>query len=463
MSLSAAEESAADASRAGKLKTAVIVVHGMGEQRPMETLRGLVAALWTSDEEVSRKRRARTFSKPEEIVGNFELRRITTMRGAPPADKRFDFFEFYWQHLMRENDLGTVVDWTFRLLRRRPGRVPKSLFPIWSALWFIILVFATVWMLQYAKDAFPNARFLPAQPDWLAPVATIVAASLGWMLKSWVGPVLGDAARYFDGAPENVGVRQAIRSAGVDLIEKLHAAGKYDRIIVIGHSLGSVIGLDILYNSFARITKEAWFSADMAPACGTAMKDLESAAEALDAASPQAEEAKRGEYRTRQRAYWRSIVNAGHKSERGRPLWLVSDFITLGSPLAHAQVFLARNETEFESRKKDRETPSCPPIPEKLKPWRLHFFDGSKKLKSPHHAAVFAPTVWTNIYFEYRFPFFGDPIGGPLKSLFGKGVEDWSLPAGRSFRHTKYWSIKHGDAVKKLRAAVNLSESGFPP
>ena len=33
-------------------KTAVVVVHGMGEQRPMETLWGLVTALWTADPDI---------------------------------------------------------------------------------------------------------------------------------------------------------------------------------------------------------------------------------------------------------------------------------------------------------------------------------------------------------------------------------------------------------------------------
>ena len=45
---------------------------------------------------------------------------------------------------------------------------------------------------------------------------------------------------------ENVAARQTIREAGVDLLTKLHGSGNYDRIIVIGHSLGSVIGYDVL-------------------------------------------------------------------------------------------------------------------------------------------------------------------------------------------------------------------------
>ena len=41
--------------------------------------------------------------------------------------------------------------------------------------------------------------------------------------------------------------------------------------------------------------------------------------------------------------------------------WLISDFITLGSPLAHATFLLANSRDEFKTRKKDHELPTCPP------------------------------------------------------------------------------------------------------
>jgi len=31
-------------------KQAVLLIHGIGEQRPMDTLRGFVETVWTSDE-----------------------------------------------------------------------------------------------------------------------------------------------------------------------------------------------------------------------------------------------------------------------------------------------------------------------------------------------------------------------------------------------------------------------------
>jgi len=50
----------------------------MGEQQPMETLRGLVNALWVCDSDITGKRDSTIYSKPDSITGSFELRRITT-------------------------------------------------------------------------------------------------------------------------------------------------------------------------------------------------------------------------------------------------------------------------------------------------------------------------------------------------------------------------------------------------
>ena len=42
----------------------------------------------------------------------------------------------------------------------------------------------------------------------------------------------------------------------------------------------------------------------------------------------------------------------------------------------------------------------------------------------PHHAAVFGPTRWTNLYFPSKLLLWGDLVGGELRSIFGPGVRD---------------------------------------
>ena len=58
-------------------KRAVVLIHGMGDQSPMATLRGFVDAVWTSDEEVAGKN-AKSWTVPDAILESREVRRITT-------------------------------------------------------------------------------------------------------------------------------------------------------------------------------------------------------------------------------------------------------------------------------------------------------------------------------------------------------------------------------------------------
>lgn len=216
-------------------KTAVIVVHGMGEQRPMETLWGLVAALWTKDPAVQETTPGllaskEIWSKPESITGSYELRRVTTdfakLEGGKA--KRVDFFEFYWANLMTGNTVKSVWGWLFGLLFRLPSSVPRPLF----GYWLIGVALYTLSALLLAVTAVPKdlQAHLPL-PSWIYALGGVFAFVLGAIGTAWVAPVAGDAARYLSAKPDNVDARQKIREAGVNLLSKLHASEHYDRII----------------------------------------------------------------------------------------------------------------------------------------------------------------------------------------------------------------------------------------
>jgi hypothetical protein len=72
-----------------------------------------------------------------------------------------------------------------------------------------------------------------------------------------------------------------------------------------------------------------------------------------------------------------------------------------------------------------------------------------------HHAAPFAVTRWTNLYFKTNWNGLkGDLIGGPLATLFGSWVKDVPLsPIGGRFNHTSYWfkdsNSKHLQALSE--------------
>ncbi len=80
-------------------------------------------------------------------------------------------------------------------------------------------------------------------------------------------------------------------------------------------------------------------------------------------------------------------------------------------------------------------------------------------LELAKEAAVFAPVVWTNIFYPNVLGLIGDFISGPVGDLLGKGIRDIRVPIGSpGFRHLDYW--KHpksgGPAIRALRRALNF-------
>jgi hypothetical protein len=168
-----------------------------------------------------------------------------------------------------------------------------------------------------------------------------------------------------------------------------------------------------------------------------------------------------------QRAYANELAANGCR-------WRVTDFVTLGSPLAHAEVLLARDRADLMSKQADRELPTCLPVLETFvrKSGPLRRFSFPFDMEDPdgfriaHHAAVFAPTRWTNLYFPSDGFLHGDLIGGPLSGVFGGGIRDVPVSTtarGGLLSHTLYWTSAPGSGapahVEALRGAVDLTDA----
>ncbi len=69
---------------------------------------------------------------------------------------------------------------------------------------------------------------------------------LSWLVDRVFLPYLGDVASYARATPETVAQRAAVRERGLDLLKKLSDDPEYDRIVLVGHSLGSIIAYDLL-------------------------------------------------------------------------------------------------------------------------------------------------------------------------------------------------------------------------
>ena len=461
-------------------KTAVVVIHGIGEQRPMETLPGFVKAVWSDDAKVISEERGTVFSKPDFVSGSFELRRMTTRRADLPHKKRVDFFEFYWAHMMPGHTLSAVAGWLKRLFLRAPSHVPPKFFGLWLFGIVSFVIAALIFGFWYFDDwDLPFGLELPFKlPEWSMPVVAGVVAIVGYYLPSKIVPIIGDAARYLDAAPGNIELRQKIRSEGVELLEALAKRGKYDRIVLVGHSLGSVIAYDIVNFLWTRLESQRAIHrhATGGPAAA-ALKEVEAKGLVLRDAEAKLKNASTGEekakmlallgdtrvaYREAQRAYFETL------STGNDPLWLISDLVTLGAPLSKADVLLADTPPEFEERKRRRELPTCPPIYEKHDDTGALEFSYETSTGSgvfrPHHAAPFSATVWTNVYVPNRLIILGDVISGPVAPKFGHGITDVELRIGTppGFRHTDYWRASNPDTadetLEALRRAMNLAE-----
>ncbi|MFA1625881.1 hypothetical protein ACDY96_24920 [Rhizobium mongolense] len=500
-------------------KQAIVIIHGMGEQMPMETLQGFVDAVWVHDPNLIRKERPDSttaqsprqnnpiWSKPDRRNRSYELRRITTEsldgRGST------DFFEFYWAHLIYGTTWEQVKAWIFDLLWRGPSRVPPGVRTAWVILWLVSICVAVGGLLSLVPLATLRSCVFekcilppPSTPTiWGAIVLPICLGLLSLLVGSLVNTVLlkyfGDVARYVKAKPLNVARRQEIRENGVDLLETLMGRGEdgsfteseYERIIVVAHSLGTIVAYDVLTQCFARLNTRS--SVDSKAADKVPQPERVQLERMIRGAvgfpnEPNGEGGKPVPFTIEQYHRQQGLCRA-ELNEQGNP-WLISDFITLGSPLTHAEFLLARDAAHLERQKTERVFPSCPPTMEYDGTTKLRHFsyrppgapadkDGAD-FRLPHHAALFAYTRWTNLHSPHKAILWGDIISGPLSSQFGmkadgkavSGIHDIQvMPTSQApkrsnwppfFSHTKYWQMKPAEPleehIKLLRDVLDL-------
>ena len=438
------------------MKQAIVLIHGIGEQKPMDTVRSFVESVLPSpvnDDE-------QYWSKPDPMSESFELRRLQAV-----GRNKIHFFEYYWAYQISGTKFRHLTQWLLNLLLRRPHNVPSGLRTIWWLSWMLLIG------LVAAIASGAVAHFMQADLD-RSPY-TLISVLLALLLSGVQGFLLyyaGDAARYLSPSPENIALRQRTRADGVALLRRLHESGEYDRIVVVGHSLGSVIGYDILtalwreHNSvydfeskdaeldqlLANNVRPQPVVRDALSAIGETLRNLPT-----DDSTQPLRHALQHAYRAAQFACWKEQRYWGND-------WRVTDFITLGSPLAHGMMLLARSNAEFSARKRQRELPTCPPV----KDGKRYAYSPKKGIETAgkrkfnplllHHAACFAVTRWTNMYYPAYGGLCGDLVGGPLAAVFGPGISDIPVKSAgwRRFTpaaHTTYWD-KQSDAPASIDA-----------
>ncbi|WP_146115003.1 hypothetical protein [Malikia spinosa] len=433
-------------------RQAIIVVHGIGEQRPGQMLSDFVENIFPEAAgEVH-------FLKPDYISSLFEMRTMT-VRGDKKNRPTTDVYELYWAHLIRDTTLMQVYRWGLRLLlsNKSPNSIKIPLKLIRVAILLIIIL------------AILNLVFRDVISSWIAGIGfgifliiPIIVKFFYWVLgNDFIIGYAGDAARYLDPYADNIASRQAIREAGAKILDDLHAKNRYARIIVYGHSLGGVIAYDILSHDWMRRARKHH---KMHETRSRALVKLESI---LNQGESRHSNLTDDDIQSMQHAAWQEYRRNGFD-------WRVSDLVTTGSPLAHAEWLL--NLSDFNNLKKKRFFPTCPPQTEGRnvpglggKPRLLQVFtfthaykdknrpDAQCSVQVPHHAGLFALTRWTNLYFHYDGLLKGDPIAGPLKKPFGDWIKDVDLKTTRGFAHNRYTNRGEPASIEQVRSALNLS------
>lgn len=266
-------------------RTAVIIIHGIGEQHPMDTLWSFLDAAWANDRTLVADYDKELYSKPGIVADNYELRRVTTRKCDPPDPRRFDFYEYYWAHMMQGNTLASVWRWLGSLFIRPPWKLPPGYLGYWLVGWTVGLVALglAIW-----------GHFFGDFPSWLTTLLAVLGVVGGPITNGILVPYVGDAARYLRSDPGNVEARQRIRAGGVDLLRKLHDTGDYDRIVVVGHSLGSVIAYDMLTQAWAEVAPDRLSELHgQVPELAKLLKDMEKAGGLLKDAAGTGEEAEK--------------------------------------------------------------------------------------------------------------------------------------------------------------------------
>jgi len=471
------------------LKQAVVVIHGMGEQVPMQTLSTFVDAVWTHDKSLIAANRPdaetggertinKSWGKPDRRNRSFELRRITTEK--TDGGYNTDFYEYYWAHLMHGTTFEHVRGWIMGLLLRNPvTRVPPSVRLAWVALWIVSIILLAFAIDSIVADSGPES---PLGRLFKAAIAVIG----GWFVSSVLVKRFGDVARYVKPLPVNVARRQEIREKGVELLEGLlrevdeDDKPVYDRVIVVAHSLGTIVAYDILTHTWARMNDAlpVTTKAKMKQPARAKLEHLIQSAAGLPVGEGAAqEEWSIDAFQAAQESAAKELAAQGHP-------WRVTDFVTLGSPLTHAEFLMAEDLDDLRAQQMRRVLPTCPPIPERDRKTGLHHVgyrtgpiarigDGSslEDPRIPHHAALFAYTKWTNLFSPHEFIIKGDIVSGPVGEQFGmpindrvvSGVRDIAVLEDGFATHNCYWSLTRDsdDAATPehliaLRDALNL-------
>lgn len=447
------------------IRTALVFVHGLPqERRPLDNLDEFTKAALGPETPV--------LPRPVEITDSYEARRFIT-----DGSGDVEVFEYDWRFHQSASRYAGLVPMILRFLLRRPGNVPDPIFGIWRTVWLVLLTPIVLAVGMLTVGGYFLSTGVPAWIVGLVSSALVIAVGLGAfrtvsvaLTRSFVTAGFVDVARYLDPLPASYAARREIRGGLVDLLYVLQQ-GRFARVVVVAHGLGAYIAYDALMSLWGE-TYELHAAAPEPDAGLPTLSALEDSARALRSDSDV------GGFQALQYALWQELRMQGNP-------WRITDFVTVGAPMALADLFVARPSVVSGVAKSDPSDRAalfdqlvrrgvvmrCPPQsesqpvhgPEAVEFGYVRTGVGRDVLGSH---APFAVTRWTNLWFPaVRGSLRGDWFGGALRPLFGSGIADLPVtddrPNGvrRGVAHLRYFTRPDGEFAHRLRAALTLDAS----
>ena len=262
-------------------RTAFLIVHGIGEQSPFETMDAFVKGFFkvlkqNNNKEISIKHCVKPRTKNDKIewIENF----ISLVKEDRP-ECPIDFYEYYWAHHMEDKiTFAETVDWLIKTSDGARKFYHENLKIVekyesnndnafdykrreFKKQWYLKHVrrswdFKNYWYLKYLSGFLRVLTWLPSvvilrislKVPYMGSIIEILRPIIGWFVNEYFVKYIGDVAIYTttDVKSKHYAIRRAILDESVETVKNLINNERYKNIIVAGHSLGSVIAYDIL-------------------------------------------------------------------------------------------------------------------------------------------------------------------------------------------------------------------------
>ena len=234
-------------------RTAFIVIHGIGEQLPFETLDLFTANFIRHFGEVKLVHAITIRSGANGKAWQENFIQVERTNGCT-----IDIHEFFWAYLTEEKiSIPETVKWVEQTLKatkkyykeneelqkKYEVRRGTKRFPLARVLLLLRFAAFTLPFVKFFGVLFSPFSRLPFFM-WITKLFRAAINKLGWIVTGY----LGDVAIYTttDEKSKYYRIRQQILNESQTLVEALLDDDAYDRVIIAGHSLGSVIAYDTL-------------------------------------------------------------------------------------------------------------------------------------------------------------------------------------------------------------------------